>query len=163
MKASQLLSIVGSVIALVAWFYIFKFQGFILLGLIALIVGGLVSILRQKSWIFKIMGMIIFVVGLLLLVTYPWLLYCLLFLPASTPFPLAITVTYLVLSFRERNSLIFLEENRFDETATAVLEDITVLKYQRLYGLTQQMCTGCWRLPLSQVVFYVLALSTQKL
>jgi hypothetical protein len=44
----------------------------------------------------------------------------------------AITDTYLALSLKERNSPIFLEENRFDETVTAVLEGITVLKYQRL-------------------------------
>jgi hypothetical protein len=44
----------------------------------------------------------------------------------------AITDTYLALSLKERNSPIFFEENRFDETVPAVLEGITVLKYQRL-------------------------------
>ena len=43
-----------------------------------------------------------------------------------------ITDTYLSLSINERNSPIFYEENRFDETVPAVLEGITVLKYQRL-------------------------------
>ena len=43
-----------------------------------------------------------------------------------------ITDTYLTLSLKERNSPIFFEENCFDETVTAVLEGITVLKYQRL-------------------------------
>lgn len=42
----------------------------------------------------------------------------------------AITDTYLALSLEERNSPIFIEENRFDETVPAVLEGVTVLKYQ---------------------------------
>jgi hypothetical protein len=44
----------------------------------------------------------------------------------------AITDTYLALSLKERNSPIFFGENRFDETVTAVLDGITVQKYQRL-------------------------------
>jgi hypothetical protein len=43
-----------------------------------------------------------------------------------------ITDTYLALSPIERNSPIFIDKNRFDETVPAVLEGITVLKYQRL-------------------------------
>ena len=43
-----------------------------------------------------------------------------------------ITDTYLPLSLKERNSPIFFEENRLDETVPAVLEGITVQKYQRL-------------------------------
>jgi len=43
-----------------------------------------------------------------------------------------ITDTYLALSLQERNSPIVIEKDRFDETVPAVLEDITVLKYQRL-------------------------------
>jgi hypothetical protein len=43
-----------------------------------------------------------------------------------------ITDTYLALSPKERNSPVFIEKNRFDETVPAVLEGITVLKYQRL-------------------------------
>lgn len=44
----------------------------------------------------------------------------------------ALTDTYLALSLKERNSPIFLGENRFDETVPAVLEGITVQKYKRL-------------------------------
>ncbi len=44
----------------------------------------------------------------------------------------AISDTYLALSLKERNSPIFFEENRIDETVPAVLEGISVLKYQRL-------------------------------
>jgi hypothetical protein len=40
--------------------------------------------------------------------------------------------TYLALSPEERNSPIFIGKNHFDETVPAVLEGITVLKYQRL-------------------------------
>jgi hypothetical protein len=43
-----------------------------------------------------------------------------------------ITDAYLAISPKERNSPIFIEKNRFDETVPAVLEGITVLKYQRL-------------------------------
>ncbi|HSB67043.1 MAG TPA: hypothetical protein VLD65_10715 [Anaerolineales bacterium] len=43
-----------------------------------------------------------------------------------------ITDTYLALSPEERNSPIFIEKNGFDETVPAVLEGVTVLKYQRL-------------------------------
>jgi hypothetical protein len=43
-----------------------------------------------------------------------------------------ITDTYLAISPEERNSPIFIEENRFDETVPAILEGITVPKYQRL-------------------------------
>lgn len=43
----------------------------------------------------------------------------------------AITDTYLALSLKERNSPIFFEKNRLDETVSAVLEGIPVLKYQR--------------------------------
>jgi len=43
-----------------------------------------------------------------------------------------ITDTYLALSPKERNSPIFIEKNHFDGTVPAVLEGITVLKYQRL-------------------------------
>ena len=43
-----------------------------------------------------------------------------------------ITDTYLALSPEERNSPIFIEKNRFDETVPAVLEGVTLLKYQRL-------------------------------
>jgi hypothetical protein len=39
---------------------------------------------------------------------------------------------YLAVSPEERNSPIYIEKNRFDETVPAVLEGITVLKYQRL-------------------------------
>lgn len=87
MKPAQWLTIVGAAIALLAWFYVFKLQGLILMGLIALVVGGFVSILRQKSWIFKSMGMIMFIVGLFLLLTYPWLLYRLLYFPAHSLIP----------------------------------------------------------------------------
>ncbi len=75
MKTSQWLTIVGSAVALVAWFYVFKIQGLVLMGLIALVIGGFISILRQKSWIFKTLGMVMFIAGLFLLLTYPWLLY----------------------------------------------------------------------------------------
>ena len=44
----------------------------------------------------------------------------------------AITDIYLALSLKERNSPFFFEENRFDETVPAVLEGVTLLKYQRL-------------------------------
>lgn len=44
----------------------------------------------------------------------------------------AITDTYLAVPLKERNSPIFFEENRLDETVPAVLEGITVPKYRRL-------------------------------
>jgi len=53
--------------------------GIVLLVLITLTIGGIISILKQKSWIFKILGATMFVVGLVLLITYPWLLFRVLF------------------------------------------------------------------------------------
>lgn len=43
-----------------------------------------------------------------------------------------ITDAYLALSLEERDSPIYVEENRFDETVPAVLEGIDIPKYQRL-------------------------------
>jgi hypothetical protein len=44
----------------------------------------------------------------------------------------SITDAYLAVSFKERNSPIFIEKNRVDETVSAVLDGITAQKYQRL-------------------------------
>lgn len=79
MKLSQWLTVLGAVIALILWFVLFKVQGIVLLVLITLIIGGIISILKQKSWTFKILGATMFVVGLVLLITYPWLLFRVLF------------------------------------------------------------------------------------
>jgi len=79
MKLSQWLTVLGAVIALILWFVLFKVQGIVLLVLITLTIGGIISILKQKSWIFKILGATMFVVGLVLLITYPWLLFRVLF------------------------------------------------------------------------------------
>jgi hypothetical protein len=43
-----------------------------------------------------------------------------------------ISAVYLAMSPKERNAPIVFEKNRLDETVSAVLEGITVPKYQRL-------------------------------